>query len=456
MIIQHVEQLEMEFITDHEDLNTPYRMLAVIVLPEIMLLISQIVKSHGNRLTSRIEQDVILFLGDCMECIFRNQEEKIDSKITNFCRRYDMDEIGTDTDEISTHVRGLSSITIQDVPLLAEMPRLKNRMKIAESLGHSDKLPKPHTWLSNMESIGRDRAIHHTLRLLQSFSKVMESTPSDQKILNRPGFFGPSPFRPERVRKIHGDLDEYLMANILPQWFLMCRNGIIGQARLPHESELCPLFVLLREYVQKPHKPVSWSLVFAVHALLTATLVDTAPVFNDLAYIGETVFQKYLQQLDHGTQLILNEQDTRHSESFAQNVFTVSFLKNLGIEILGRKALWNPLCASTTLLTLTYFGNIEAGCALIDCRAQLRITLHLFHALKNCALIREGDIPILDRLNEYFKSSRGVWEGPLPKRGEFVKRFWICFGMSAKESKQMSEEAKIAIITRKFSNITNK
>lgn len=447
MTIQHIQQLEMEFIMDHEDINTPYRMLSAIVLPEITLHTSKIVKAHGKRLTNRIEKDVMIFLGDCLECTFRNQDEKADALALDFCQRYEINPSGTE--EITHCVQGLLSLTRNEVPIMAEIPMVKNRLQAARSLGQGDKLPKPHTWLSDMEFIGRDRAIHHTLRLLQSFSKIMESTPTDQKILSRPGFFGPSPFRPERIQKIHGDLDEYLMSDILPQWFLMCRHGIIGRAKLPHEPELCPLFVLFRDYVEKPHKAVSWSLVFAVHALLTVTL-DTAPVFNDLMNIGDVVFHQYFRQLENATRFITKEKDTRHTKSWEQNMLTVSFLKNLGIDTLGRKALWNPLCASTTLLTLTYFGNMEAGCALIDCRAQLRITLHLFHALKVRELIREGEIPILDRLDEYFKSSRGVWEGPLPTQGEFVKRFLICFGMSATESKKMSEEAKLAITSRMF------
>eukprot|EP00557_Chaetoceros_sp_GSL56_P013675 CAMPEP_0176479332 /NCGR_PEP_ID=MMETSP0200_2-20121128/1684_1 /TAXON_ID=947934 /ORGANISM="Chaetoceros sp., Strain GSL56" /LENGTH=932 /DNA_ID=CAMNT_0017875371 /DNA_START=150 /DNA_END=2948 /DNA_ORIENTATION=+ len=451
MTIQQVQQLEMEFITDHEHINTPYRMLSAIVLPEITFHTCQIVKNHGKEWTGRIEQDVFSFLGDCLECTFRNQEEKADALISDFCHRYEMNPSGFD--EITKWVQGVFSITKMEVPLMAEIPILKKQLELAKSLGQNHKLPKSHTWLSNMEYIGGDRAIHHTLRLLQSFSKIIESTPNDKKILNRPGFFGPSPSRPERARKIHGDLDEYLMADILPQWFLMCRHGIIGQTNIPHEPELCPLFVLLRDYVQKPHKPVTWSLVFAVHALLTATL-DAAPAYNVLMNMSDAVFQNYFQQLDHAFKFITKEKDTRLTASFAQNMGTVSFLKNLGLDKFGRKALWNPLCASTTLLTLSYFGNMEVGCALIDCRAQLRITLHLFHALKVLGLVREGQIPFLDILNQYFKSSRGVWEGPLPRRGEFVKRFWICFGMSATDSKQMSEEAKISILDRRIGNNT--
>jgi len=86
---------------------------------------------------------------------------------------------------------------------MAEMPMLKTQLEFVKSRGHSHKLPKSHSWLSNMEYIGGDRAIHHTLRLLQSFSEIIESTPNDMKILNRPGFFGPTPSHPERARKIH-------------------------------------------------------------------------------------------------------------------------------------------------------------------------------------------------------------------------------------------------------------
>ena len=44
------------------------------------------------------------------------------------------------------------------------------------------------------------------------------------------------------------------MADILPQWVAMCHHGILSQPKLPRETELCPLFVLFRNYVEDPEK----------------------------------------------------------------------------------------------------------------------------------------------------------------------------------------------------------
>jgi hypothetical protein len=93
---------------------------------------------------------------------------------------------------------------------------------------------------------------------------------------------------------------------------------------------------------------------------------------------------------------------------------------------------------------------------LIDCQAQLRITLHLFNALKVNGIIEEGQVPFLDMLHNSFKSSRGVWEGPLPQRGELVKRFWICFGMNLKNAKKMAEASKLAVRRHQLDPSSNK
>ena len=77
-----------------------------------------------------------------------------------------------------------------------------------------------------------------------------------------------------------------------------------------------------------------------------------------------------------------------------------------------------------------------------NCQAQLRISLYLYHGLLINDIIKEGDAPLLDILYEVFKESKAIWAGSLPRRGELVKRFWICFGMSLIESKRMAGKAE--------------
>jgi hypothetical protein len=120
-------------------------------------------------------------------------------------------------------------------------------------------------------------------------------------------------------------------------------------------------------------------------------------------------------------------------------------LENLGLDGFGERMLWNPLCAGTTFSILNYVGNLYFGCALIDCQAQLRISLYLYHGLLINGIIKVGDAPLLDVLFDAFKESKAIWAGSLPQRGELVKRFWICFGMSFNESKRMAEKAKLDV-----------
>ena len=79
---------------------------------------------------------------------------------------------------------------------------------------------------------------------------------------------------------------------------------------------------------------------------------------------------------------------------------------------------------------------------MVDNRAQLRIVMFLYHGLLLNEIIKVGQIPFLDILYASFKNSRAVWEGPLPRRGELVQRFWTCFGLNVVDSKKMAQEAR--------------
>ena len=100
------------------------------------------------------------------------------------------------------------------------------------------------------------------------------------------------------------------------------------------------------------------------------------------------------------------------------------------------------LFAGTTLSYLTFFGNLEAGCRLVDNHDQLRIVMFLYHGLLLNGIIDGGQIPFLDILYALFKNSRAVWEGALPCRGELVQRFWTSLGLDRVNSKRMAEEAR--------------
>lgn len=237
------------------------------------------------------------------------------------------------------------------------------------------------------------------------------------------------------------------MADILPDWVVMGRRGIIGAIKLPYEDERCPLFVLLREYITEPEKTVSWSITFAFHALLTAIL-EVEPIFDRLVEVSLSTFHNYFEQLNYAKTLASNNPESlgtvssREIQSFWRNMISVTFLENFGLPVYGPPTMFNPLCAGTIFSYLSYFGNLDCGIGMIDCQAQLRVALHLFHALLMNGIVRKGEIPLLDMLYDNFRNSKAVWQGSLPKKGEFGRRFWICWGVSTTDARHMSEDAK--------------
>lgn len=431
MAIQQVQQIEMELHNQHEHLSTPYRLLAVIVFPEFTAKVAGIMREHASH--KCCEKDISVFLGDCMECCFRNTSDslnKTDSMVQDFCQTYNVDETGSD--EIQLIFKGIQTWCVMEVPFLPERKNYKNTL-LSRTI-------QSHSWLQKSQFIGGKRSIHHTIRLLQTFGQVIRELPEDRKLIPKRDFFGP-PWVPGRSHKIHGDLDELLMSDILPQYILMCRKGFWSIQDLPYQNELAAFFGLMREYIHHPGKPVSWSIAFAVHAMLTAIL-ETDGVSNYLVSASKSTFNEYFEHLKWAVKIAKNEEEIVQLKVWNQNTFMISFLENMGLPVFGDRAIWNPLCGGTALSYLAFFGNLDGGCAVVDCKAQLRIVLHLFHALLINGIVKEGEIPMLDKLYNAFKSSKAVWEGELPSKGECVKKFWICFGMSPREARTMSDLAK--------------
>ena len=71
----------------------------------------------------------------------------------------------------------------------------------------------------------------------------------------------------------------------------------------------------------------------------------------------------------------------KNSPVWKHNVPTILFLENFGLPVYEDVALWNPFCGGTNLNVLNFLGNIDGGCAIIDCQAQLRIVMYLYHGL---------------------------------------------------------------------------
>ena len=278
---------------------------------------------------------------------------------------------------------------------------------------------KAHSWLSNFEWIGRNRSIHHTIRLLQLFGGVVAQTPSTRKVQAKRGSFGKSPWVAGRATSIQGDMDEFLMSDLLPSWLVMCRRGIVGKAKLPFEAELCPLFVLLRSFFDNPEHPVSWGLSFGLHAMLTGVL-EIGAELDSVSKVSKSSFRHYFKQVENASAKAQNEEGLKVCPAWTHNVGILLFLENYSRDAFDERAIWNPISAGTILNINTYFGNLEAGCATADCRSQLRIVLFMYHGHLIRGLIQRGQIPLLDEIYDAFKGCKAIWTGSLPKVGAVV------------------------------------
>jgi hypothetical protein len=241
------------------------------------------------------------------------------------------------------------------------------------------------------------------------------------------------------------DMDSLLMGDILPHLLSMCDCSLLSTS-LPYESELLPLFEQLKKYSNDPRKPVSWTLAFGVHAVLTSIFeVQGENCVRGLGEIARATFQRYMDQIQG---CLDRSDDVANSRHWRQNLGLMSKLRWLVVSgIAGTReseniALWNPMCAGTFLCYLAYFLNVDCGSSMVDSFCQLRVVLHLFNSLIKRGALTPGKLPLLDLLYAKFGDCKTVWGGPLPERGEFVKRWWIVYGMKIMYAIGKSDETK--------------
>ncbi|VEU38599.1 unnamed protein product [Pseudo-nitzschia multistriata] len=443
MAIEQVRRHEMALMIHHEHLTTPYRVLATVFFPEITREVMATVREHAEG--SCTEKDVTVYLGDCIECYFRTASDQYNRKdeITQeFCDKWEVNPTGTK--EMEQYFWAIHACVNYELGMgsKTEDGDLDERQQMSDGV-----LPEPYSWFRGMPAIGGDRAIHHTLRLLQGFRNAIHNSPRDCLPMPIRGFFGKFPWIP-RKRKIR-DLDGLLMTDILPGWTEMFFRGVLEETKLPREDELCPLIGLMRTYVAESEKPVSWSIVFGIHAMLTAIL-EVEPIFDKLVQVGKQVFKNYFSQLEWARKLLCIDHKANSPvpmpDSWCQNFDSVRSLENFSQPSFGNRMLWNPLCAGSILSYLCYYGNLELGCHMIDCNSQLRIVLYLYHALLENSILSKGKALVLDMLYDRFRHSKAIWGGStLPKRGEIVRRFWFCFGKDFIDSRRLSDDANQTI-----------
>lgn len=423
--IQQIQRLETEFELQNPHINTPHRLLSMTHLFTEAETVLNITREHGQRLCS--ERDAFLFMGDCFECCFpasRDAESRGSEIVSDFCSRFEIDSEGSKA--IKKVYSDLWLKTKFEVPLKKEIEA------IGENVDYH--ITSHHRWFNPFKHIGDGRSIHHTIRLLQEFGMQVDLTSKDLKLQPPKGSYGSSPWHPGRSNKIYHDLDELLMVEILPHWVFMCIDWLFDSpTKLPGQSELAPLWGCIRRFAHSPEEPLKWSTIFAVQAMLTAIL-ETDKIANEIASGCQTTFDLYFHQLDIACKHKKAMCGAAEFQAFQSQMEGLKVLKQLAHPHFGQRALWNPICAGSCLLYLNFTANIEVGSRLMDDRSQLKIVLHLYHALLVNNLLQPEDIPFLDGLYIGFAKSEKLWGGPsLPRKGKFMEQFWSSMGGSLED-----------------------
>lgn len=326
-----------------------------------------------------------------------------------------------------------------EAPISEEKASVERLMSKAGNLGL-----KSHNWLPKSKFIGCNRSISNTVRLLQGLSTVVHRGSGPMTL--RRGFFGRqwNEFS-NRATRIQGDLDELLMGDLLPVIIHLCKEGMLA-ATLPFERELLTFFTEIKNFVKNPEKPISWTLAFSVHSLLTSILEVQGN--NNVRELGEQAkdcFDLFKEHLEWAKEV---SHTLGRSKYWMKNLDSLLNLQYLVVPRFrfGQQdmniALWNPLCAGLFVSYVVYFGNLEGGLTMVDSFGQLRLVLHLFNALKNVGILSSGQLEVLDWLYEQFASSKAIWEGPPPTKGQFVTRWWIAWGSSVRSSQKASKSTK--------------
>jgi hypothetical protein len=178
---------------------------------------------------------------------------------------------------------------------------------------------------------------------------------------------------------------------------------------LPALGNLCcdGALAVNQQHEEKAHQ-ISWSHRIVVSGLCRAWHGDgrrpgaRIAQFCVSAEAARRSFDKYMAQLKWALDTPLPTMPRR--EVWDENVRRlqkVAMFTKADVERTKNQEMlthWNPLCAGMILSYLEYYGNLNGGMMMIDHGAQLRVTLHLYNALRGLNAIVPGQLAVLDWL----------------------------------------------------------
>jgi len=245
-------------------------------------------------------------------------------------------------------------------------------------------------------------------------------------------------------------MDHLLYSEIMPVLLRLC--WLRADSKLPYEDELFPLLPLMKSYAFNPEKPVSWAFAFAIQTLLTSIFeVQGDGDVHNIAQVAESSYDLYFKQLSIASQQMKGKGQSTFWAGKTEQINALTMIFALpGLQPCREdmiRAYWNPFCAGGFLGYVTYLYNLRLGSRAIDDLHQLRLVLHLYHALRDVELIQVRPGGILENLATTFESSKAIWDGPKPTRGNFVVRLLIAVGVDIKTAKEISTDVQAQFST---------
>jgi hypothetical protein len=435
LVIEKAASLEHRFHHDHRQLNTVYRVFASLLLDEQVATLTRVVAVKSPVAKNFSKDHAVNFLGDAMECSFRSASDPRNNRaslVEEFLEQWQIseeritpeehdgealaksrmkvDSLSTEPqpEEVSVQhiVQMIDDLVKAEVPLHTDEPCPKTASGVSS---------KSHSWFPNLDYIGSNRAITHTIRLLQGLSSVVGAqrdapvAPKDCGTDVSGTGEGGSTSRGGRwsggfgtpLTRIQVDMDACFLEDIMPGLIDMCREGMFV---FPFSDELLTAFGQINSFVTWPECGVSWSLAVTVHCILTAVFeVQGSNHFSFIAEVSRCAFQTYVGQQEatdrmHRTINLSLSTNWRKGRRGMFGVWYVVCTNVAGPNEQDSLSIWNPLCAGMLLSYIAYRGNFVDGSTLIDAVGQLRMTLHLFNALRQSQVLQPGQVEVTGSL----------------------------------------------------------
>jgi hypothetical protein len=425
MATETVLVMENSLAANHPHLSSFYRVLAVVFFYPSVAEIQQEIRPERLRQKPHLAK---IFVGDLIECIFHNMgHERHPALVKRFVKLS-----GLPFNVVDRFAQEIALTTQIETQLEAERARNWRINDLGKSLGQT-----PHMWFRRHRRLGGDRSVLNTHIILQ---KVLDLVQDDTKLQGIPGYWG-SMFNEgsNPARRIRGDMDELFATDIIPELIELCKRAPIRN--LPNRMALIPVLDLLSDQLRNgKESPISVSLTFGCHALLTSIMVLQGD--GDLARIAtysKRSYNKLFAQLQEESE----SSEVRNTPIFYRSVNNykgvVNFAKPVGppgSRTAEDNAFWNPLLGGEYLLYGTYMCSIGLGSSTVDSLGQLRLTLHLYNALRKRELIQ--DVPFLGDIDKVFDKTKAIWVGGRPEAGSFAKQFYMAWGMSIVEANRLA------------------